>query len=44
MISSIIQALFLKIKIQSNMSKQEKKQQRIYVLLNAETKPKEFLK
>ena len=39
MISSIIQALF-KIKIQPNMSKQEKKRQRIYDLLNAETKPK----
>ena len=40
MISSIIQALFFKIKIQSNMSEQEKKQQRIYDLLNCKTKPK----
>ena len=39
MISSIIQALF-KIKIQLNMCEQEKKQQRIYNLLNAETKLK----
>ena len=39
MINSIIQALF-KIKIQLNMSEQEKKQQRIYDLLNAETKQK----
>ena len=39
MISSIIQPLF-KIKIQPNMSGQEKKGQRIYDLLNAETKPK----
>ena len=39
MISSIIRALF-KIKIQSNMSEQEKKSQRIYDLLNAKTKPK----
>ena len=30
------------IKIQPNMSEQEKKQQRIYDLLNAETKPKNF--
>ena len=37
MISSIIQALF--IKIVPNMSEQEKKWQRIYGLLNAETKP-----
>ena len=37
MISSIIQALFLKIKIQPNMSEQELKRQRIYDLLNAET-------
>ena len=36
MLSSIIQALF--IKIQPNMSEQEKKRQRIYDLLNAETK------
>ena len=41
MISFIIQAHF-KIKIQSNMSEQEKKRQRIYDLLNAVTKP-EFL-
>ena len=39
MISSIIQALFL-IKIQPNMSDQEKKRQRIYDLLNIENKPK----
>ena len=38
MISSIIQAFF--IKIQPSMSEQEKKQQRIYDLLNVETKPK----
>ena len=38
MISSIIQAPFY-IKIQPNMSEQEKKRQRIYYLLNAETKP-----
>ena len=31
---------FLKIKIQTNMNKPEKKRQRIYDLLNAETKPK----
>ena len=43
MISSIIQALFKKIKIQPDMSEQEKKRQRIYDLLNAETKPKFFL-
>ena len=36
MFSSIIQALF-KIKIQSIMSEQEKKRQRIYDLLNVET-------
>ena len=35
---SNIQALFF-INIQPNMSEQEKKQQRIYDLLNAETKP-----
>ena len=40
MIRSIIQALFFFIKIQPNMSDQEKKWQRIYDLLNAETKPK----
>ena len=39
MISSIIQALFLLIKNQPNMSEQEKKRQRIYDLLNAETRP-----
>ena len=39
MLSSIIQALF-SIKIEPNMSEQEKKWQRIYDLLNAETKPK----
>ena len=43
MTSSIIQ-VFLKIKIQPNMSEQEKKRQRIYDLLNAETKPKYFPK
>ena len=43
MISSIIQAFF-KIKIQQNMSEQEKKRQRIYDLLNAKTKPKEIPK
>ena len=32
------------IKIQPNMSEQEKKQQRIYDLLNAETKPKKISK
>ena len=41
MISSIIQARFL-IKIQPNMSEQEKKQQRLYDLLNTETKPKKI--
>ena len=40
MISSIIQAFFFFIKIQPNISEQEKKQQIIYDLLNAETKPK----
>ena len=39
MITSIIQALF-EIKIHPNMSDQEKKRQRIYDLLNAETMPK----
>ena len=39
MMSSIFQELF-KIKIQPNMNEQEKKRQRIYDLLNAETKPK----
>ena len=39
MISSIIQAPF-EIEIQPNMSEQEKKRQRIYDLLNAETKLK----
>ena len=39
MISYIIQALFFIIKIQFNMSKQEKKQQRIYDLLDVRTKP-----
>ena len=42
MISSIIQAFFL-IKIPPNMSEQEKKGQRIYDSLNAETKPKLFV-
>ena len=41
MISSNIQAI-LKIKILPNMSEKEKKRQRIYDLLNAETKPKIF--
>ena len=41
MISSIIQTLFF-IKIQPNMIEQEKKWQRIYDFLNAETKPKNF--
>ena len=41
MISSIIQALF--IKIQPNRNEQEKKRQRIYNLLNAEIKPKFLL-
>ena len=36
MISSIIQALFF-IEIQTNMSQHEKKQQKIYDLLNAAT-------
>ena len=45
MISSIIQALFFFfIKIQSNMSEQEKKWQKIYDLLNAKTKPKKNFK
>ena len=39
MIYSIIQAVFI-IKIQSNIRDQEKKRQRIYDSLNAETKPK----
>ena len=43
MISAIIQALFF-FKTQPSMSEQEKKHQRIYYLLNAETKPKSFLK
>ena len=43
MISSIIQH-FLKIKIQSKTSEQEKEQQRIYDLLKAETKPKKLPK
>ena len=42
MIISIIQAF--KIKIQPNMNGQERKWLRIYDLLNAETKPKEFQK
>ena len=49
MISSIIQALFHYIffyffLILPNMKEQEKKQQRIYEMLNAETKPKIFFK
>ena len=43
MINSIIQALFF-IKIQLNMSEQEKKRQRIYDLVNAETKQKKIPK
>ena len=39
MITSIIQVLFFKFKIQPNMSEQEKKIQRIYDLLHAESKP-----
>ena len=39
MISSIVQTPFL-IKIRPNMSERKKKQQLIYDLLNAETKPK----
>ena len=39
MIGSIIQLTFL-IKIQTNMNEKEKKRQRIYDLLNAETKLK----
>ena len=39
MMSPIIQALF-EIKIQPIISEQEKKQQKIYDLLNTETKPK----
>ena len=42
MIKTIIQAIFPKIKIQSNMSEQEKKGQRTFDLLNAETQPKFF--
>ena len=42
MISPIIEALF--IKIQPNMSEQEKKRLRIYDLLNAEPQPKHFPK
>ena len=41
MITSIIQALFFN-KIQPNMCEQEKKRQRIYDLLNADTKSKFF--
>ena len=40
MIISFIQALFFFIKIEVNMSEQEKKRKRIYDLFNAETKPK----
>ena len=40
MINSIIPAIVKKIKIQPNISEQEKKRQRIYDLLNAETTPK----
>ena len=43
MISTIVHALFFLIKIQPNMNfekKKKKKQQRIYDLLKAETKPK----
>ena len=40
MISLLFKQFF--IKIQSNMSEQEKKRQIIYDLLNAETKPKNY--
>ena len=39
MISSIIQVISFFINTQPNMSEQEKKRQRIYNFLNAETKP-----
>ena len=42
MISTIIQALF--IKIQHSMSVQEKKRQKVYVSFNAEAKPKNISK
>ena len=42
MVNSYLSTFF--IKIQPNMSGQEKKQQRIYDLLNAKTKPKKFSK
>ena len=42
MTSSIVQAFFLK--IQPNMIEQEKKQQSIYDLVYAETKPEQFSK
>ena len=44
MISSIIIQALLKIKIQPNMSEQEKKQQRICDLLHAKTKTKKISK
>ena len=44
MMSSIIQAFFFFIKIQPNMSEQEKKREVIYDLFNAKTKPKKILK
>ena len=40
MINSIMQELFLKMKIQSSMSEKEEKRQKIYDVLNAETKSK----
>ena len=40
MISSIISSTFFRIRIQPNMSEQEKKRQRIYDLLYTESKPK----
>ena len=42
MISPISQALLLKIKIQPNMSEQQRKREIIYDLPNAETKQKNF--
>ena len=42
MLALLFKHFLKKIKIQPNMRKQEKKRQRIYDLLNAETKPKNF--
>ena len=42
MFSSVIQVLFHKKESQPNMREQEKKRQRIYDLLNTETKPKKI--